>query len=169
MTNKHQTSSFDFSAMVPEWPMPSFSNWVFAEPEDRMEARALTNFQKVSETFWSHAEKALDDHMAFVSRRLHEDFECAKALSKCSAPEETVNTLQAFYSKMSAEYQTHFEKQAALMRDSITANASVVDELSETAIETVNDFGKAAEKSLEDTKKPQTRARRKSAATTKPL
>ena len=146
----------------------SFSNWAFAEREDRIEAKAIASFQKVGKTMWSHAEKAFDDHMNFVSHRLHQDMECAKSLSQCAAPEETMATLQDFYSRMASEYQDHFEKQAALFRDSFSESAAVVEELNETAMESVNEMSKAAEESLEETKaalKPaQARRKRSSVA-----
>jgi len=150
MPTKRNTNSFDFTSMMPEWPMPTFSNWAFAEREDRIEAKAVASFQKMGQTMWSQAGKAFEDHMDFVNRRLHEDFECAKSLSQCTAPEETFATLQGFYSKMTSEYQAHFEKQAALMRESFTENAAVAEELNETALETVSELSKAVEESIQE-------------------
>ena len=129
-----------------------------------MEAKAVASFQKMGETMWTHAGKAFGDHMDFVNHRLHEDFECAKLHTQCTAPEETLNTLQTFYSKMTSEYQAHFEKQAALMRESFTENAAAVEELNETAMETVGELSKAAEESMQEIEKP--KARRKTAAAT---
>ncbi|QDG75625.1 hypothetical protein [Labrenzia sp. PHM005] len=162
MPTKRNTGGFDFIGKVPDWPIPAFSNWAFAEREDRMEAKAVASFQKIGETMWSHAGKAFEDHMDFVSHRLHEDFECAKSLSQCSAPEETFSTLQAFYAKMSSEYQAHFEKQAALLRESYSENAAAVEELNDTAMESVSEFSKAAEESIKEVQKP--KSRRKTAA-----
>jgi|GEM_PF-1478341 len=165
MPKKRNPGAFDFGSMVTDWPqlgdwpnmdswpMPAFSNWAFAEREDRIEARTIASFQKMGQTMWSHAEKAFDDHMDFVSHRLHQDFECAKSLSQCTAPEETVATLQDFYSKMASEYQEHFEKQAALFRDSLAENAAAVEELNETAVESVSELNKAAEESLTQVKR----------------
>ncbi|MGS4887716.1 hypothetical protein [Roseibium sp. MB-4] len=163
MPTKRNTTSFDLTGMMPEWPMPAFSNWAFAEREDRMEAKAVASFQKMGETMWTHAGKAFEDHMDFVNHRFHEDFECAKSLSQCTAPEETFATLQAFYSKMTSEYQAHFEKQAALMRESFTENAAAAEELNETAMETVSELSRAVEESMQEVEKP--KARRKTAAT----
>ncbi|MDN3720913.1 hypothetical protein QW131_21135 [Roseibium salinum] len=81
--------------------------------------------------------------MNFVTHRLHEDFECVKSLSQCTAPEQTMATLQEFYSKMANEYQDHFEKQAALLRESLTENAALVEELNETAMESAAELGKS--------------------------
>jgi hypothetical protein len=159
MPTKRKTGAFDFGSMMAEWPqlgdwpkmdnwpMPTFSNWAFAEREDRIEEKAVAGFQKMGRTMWSHVEKAFDDHMDFVSHRLHQDFECARSLSQCTAPEETMSTLQDFYSRMASEYQEHFEKQAALFRDSFAENAAVVEELNETAAESVSEFNRAAEES----------------------
>ncbi|TYC69902.1 hypothetical protein FMN63_08235 [Stappia sp. BW2] len=164
MPTKSNTGAFDFSAMMAEWPklpewpvptewpMPTFSNWAFAEREDRIEAKTIESFQKMGQTMWSHAEKAFDDHMNFVSHRLHEDFECAKSLSQCAAPEETMAKLQEFYSRMASEYQTHFEKQATLFRNSFSEGAATVEELNETAMESVNEMSRAAEESLTEVK-----------------
>ena len=162
MPTKRNTDPFDFMAMKVDWPMPAFTNWAFAEREDRIEAKAVASLQKMGTTMWSHAEKAFDDHMEFVSHRLHEDFECAKSLSECVAPEQTIATLQAFYSRMATEYQEHFEKQAALFRDSFSENAAAVEELNETAMESVSELSKAAEESLQDSKPAasKTRSRR---------
>ncbi|PVB61591.1 phasin family protein [Labrenzia sp. 011] len=162
MPAKRNTDAFDFSSMMTQWPMPSFSNWNFAEREDRIEAKAVASVQKMGQTLWTHTERALDDQMNFVSHRLHEDIECAKSLSQCTAPEETMATLQAFYSKMANEYQEYFEKQAALLRDSFSDNAAVVEELNETALETVSELGKATEETLKEVQSKST-GRRKSA------
>ncbi|MES0883535.1 hypothetical protein [Roseibium sp. SCP14] len=167
MPTKRNSGAFDISAMMTDWPMPAFSNWTHAEREDRMEARTIASFQKMGETMWSQAEKAFDDHMEFVSHRIHEDFECAKSLSQCVAPEETVATLQNFYSRMATEYQQHFEKQATLFRDSFTENAAVVEEFNETAMENVTEFSKAAEETLQETQTAKPKPRRKAAAGTK--
>ncbi|ASP34757.1 hypothetical protein [Labrenzia sp. VG12] len=170
MPTKNSTGAFDFSSMMTEWskmgdwPMPSFSNWAFAEREDLMEAKTVASFQKMGQTMWTHAEKAFSDHMDFVSGRLHEDFECAKSLTKCTAPEETMATLQDFYSRMATQYQEHFEKQAALFRDSFSENAAAVEELNETAMENVSELTKAAEESLSEGKPARTPTRRKTAA-----
>jgi len=157
MATKREPGAFDFTSMMSDWPMPSFSNWAFAEREDRIEAKTVAGFQKIGQTLWSHAEKAFDDHMKFVSHRCHEDFECFKSLSQCSAPEETMATLQDFYSKMASEYQEHFEKQAALFRDSFSENAAAVEELNETTMESVGELSKAAEENLQEVKKAVTR------------
>jgi len=168
MPTKRNTGGFDFSTMMADWPMmPAFSNWALAEREDRIEARTVASIQKMGETLWSHTEKAFDDHMNFVSHRMHEDFECAKALSQCAAPEETMATLQAFYSKMASEYQEHFEKQAALFRDSFSENAAAVEEFNETAMESVNELSKAAEEGLKEVQASKPALRRKTAATAK--
>ncbi len=165
MPMKKDTGAFDFNSLMANWPpMPDFSNWAFAEREDRIEERAVASFQKMGQTLWSHTEKAFDDHMNFVSHRLHEDFECAKSLSRCTAPEETMATLQAFYSRMASEYQDHFEKQAALLRNSFSENAAVVEELNETAMESVSELAKAAEENLQVSQSASPAKRRKSAA-----
>lgn len=167
MPTKRNTSAFDIGSMMTDWPMPSFSNWAFAEREDRIEAKTVASFQKMGQTMWSHAEKAFDDHMEFVSHRLHEDFECAKSLSQCVAPEETVATLQNFYSKMATEYQEHFEKQATLLRDSFSENAAAVEEFNETAMESVSELSKAAEETLKDPQPAKARPRRKTVTAAK--
>lgn len=160
MPTKPKSDSFDFPTLVSEWPLSAFSNWAFAEREDRMGAKAFDSFQKLSQTMWTNAGKAFEDQMDFVSHRLHEDFEFARALSQCNAPEETIAAVQDFYAKMSSEYQTHFETQAALLRESFTENAAVIEDLNETAIETVNELSKAAEESLQEVQKPAPRAKR---------
>lgn len=164
MATKRNAGAFDFGFTMPEWPMPNFSNWAFAEREDRIEAKAVASFQKMGKTALTHAEQAFDDHMEFVSHRLHEDFECAKSLSQCTMPEESMATLQAFYTRMATEYQEHFEKQAALFRNSFSENAAAVEELNETALESVNELSKAAEESLEEAKPAKTSTRRKAAS-----
>lgn len=164
MATKRDTGAFDYTSWMAEWPMPAFSNWAFAEREDKIEAKTVEGFQKIGQSLWSHTEKAFEDHMKFVSHRLHEDFECIKSLGQCSAPEESMATLQAFYSTMATEYQEHFEKQAALFRDSFSDNAAAVEELNETAMKSVSELSRAAEESLEEVKaaatkpKPATKA-----------
>ena len=161
MPTKRYSDAFDFSKMMADWPMPAFSNWSLAEREDRIEAKTIASIQKMGQTMWTHAEKAFDDHMKFVSRRIHEDFECAKSLSQCVAPEETVSTLQNFYSNMASEYQEHFEKQASLFRDSFSENAAAVEEFNETALESVSELSKAAEETLQETQTTKPKTRRK--------
>ncbi|WP_428644482.1 hypothetical protein [Roseibium sp.] len=162
MSTKKTQGAFDFSSMMTNWPpLPAFSNWAFAEREDRIEEKTVASFQKMGQTLWSHTEKAFDDHMNFVSHRLHEDFECAKSLSQCTAPEETMATLQDFYSRMASEYQEHFEKQAALFRNSFSENAAAVEALNETALENVNELSKAAEESLTEAQSPKPARKRK--------
>ncbi|MEP4768606.1 MAG: phasin family protein [Roseibium sp.] len=165
MTSKRNSDDLNFKKMLADWPMPDFSSWAFAARGDQLEDTAVAGFQKMNDAFLSHAEKAFDAHMKFVSHRLQEDFEYAKSLSSCTAPEETLTTLQTFCTKMSSEYQSHFEKQAALLRDSFTENAAVVDELNETAMETVSEFGRAVEETIQDVQKPQ--AKKRSKTTTK--
>ena len=147
--------------------MPSFTNWSLAEREDRFEAKTVAGFQKMGTAMWSHAEKAFEEHMEFVSHRLHEDFECAKSLTQCVAPEQTLATLQDFYSKMATEYQEHFEQQAALFRDSFSQGAAAVEELNEAAMENVGELGKAAEETLEDMKPVRTRAQPRASSAAK--
>ncbi|WP_434055085.1 MAG: hypothetical protein RDA78_09540 [Roseibium sp.] len=166
MATKRNPDVFDFTALKFEWPMPSFTNWAFAEREDRIEAKTVAGFQKMGTTMWSHAEKAFEEHMEFVSHRLHEDFECAKSLTQCVAPEQTLATLQDFYSKMATEYQEHFEQQASLFRDSFSQGAAAVEELNEAAMENVGELGKAAEETLEEMKPAKARSRGSSTAKT---
>lgn len=169
MPSKREYDPFDIGSIMTNWQMPSFSNWAFAEREDRFEAKSIEGMQKVGLTMWSHIEKTFDDHMNFVSHRMHEDFECAKSLSQCTAPEETLATLQTFYSKMANEYQDHFEKQAALFRESFSENAAIAEELNETAMESVSEFSKAAEESLQahTDQAPKPRSRKKPATAKK--
>ncbi len=168
MATKQPEDLFTVVRTMTDWPTQAFSNWAFAEREDRIEANTVANFQRMGKTFWTHAEKALDEHMTFVSHRLHEDMECVKSLSACTSPEESAATLQGFYSRMAQQYQDHFENQAALMRDGISANAAAVEKLNETAMESVSELGKATEESLTsaDTPKPKTRRARTDGKTT---
>lgn len=159
MSANNKSGAFDISSMMANWPMPDFSNWAYAEREDKIEARTVAGFQKMGETLWSNVEKAYDDHMTFITHRLHEDFECAKSLSQCAAPEQTMATLQAFYATMAREYQEHIERQSALMRDSFSENAAAVEELGETALESVSELGRAAEETRKETK-PAARTKR---------
>ncbi|WP_417670277.1 phasin family protein [Roseibium sp.] len=161
MPGKSTETPFDMMQMfLPKWPTPAFSNWAFAEREDKLEERAFSGMQRFNKTIWDRAEKALDDHMNFVSHRLHEDFECAKALSDCRMPEQALSTLQSFYSKMADEYQEHTRKQVELLQDSISESMATAEELGETAMETASELTKAAEESLKEVK-PAAPSRRK--------
>ena len=110
---------------------------------------------------WGQAEKALDDHMNFVSRRLHEDFECAKALGECRMPDEAFATLQTFYTKMAGEYQSHFQKQFELFQSSLNESMATVEELGETALETASELAHATEESMQEATKPVSRRKTK--------
>ncbi|MTI04517.1 hypothetical protein E1180_03160 [Roseibium denhamense] len=162
--------------MMRDWPKPYFSNWAFAEREDLLEEKTYAGVQKFGQSMIVNAEKAFSDHMDFVSHRLQQDFECWKSLTQCTAPEETLAKLQSFYSEMANEYQEHFEKQAALLREGFSDNAAAVEALQETALQTVGELSKAAEESLEEAaqlSKPkptpkQALSRRRTKATPKP-
>jgi len=155
-------SPFDF----PSFMIPPFSNWAYAEREDKLEERAFSGMQRVHRTVWEQAEKALDDHMAFMSHRLHEDFECAKALGECRMPEQAISTLQQFCTKMADEYQTHFKDQIENFQNGLNENLATAEELSDTAVQAATELAQAAEDSLEEqtSAKPKRRTRRTSSA-----
>lgn len=146
MTDKSTSIPFDISKFM----MPAFSNWSFAEREDKLEERTFAGIQRVHQSMWAQAEKAFDEHMSFVSHRLHEDFECAKALGNCRMPDEAFATLQSFYSKMASEYQDHAQKQFAMIQNSLNENLATAEELGETALATATELTKAAEETIED-------------------
>ncbi|WP_417687875.1 phasin family protein [Roseibium sp.] len=166
MPGKSSDTPFDvFQKLMPHWPTPTFSNWAFAEREDRMEELAFSGLQRFNQTMWDRAEKALDDHMRFVSHRLHEDFECAKALSECRMPDQAISTLQDFYTTMAGEYQEHARNQLELLKDSVTESMAKAEELSEAAMETATEFGKAVEESRAELASTAPKPRRKVTAT----
>lgn len=154
MPSERNSGAFDLSnimigwSKMGEWPVPTFSNWAFAELEDRMEAKTAESFQKLGQTVIKNTEKAIEGHLAFINQRVMDDFACAKSLTNCTTPEEAAKTLQAFYSNMATAYQNHFEKQAGLLRDSFTNNAAAVEEISETAMGNIEQMTKAAEENL---------------------
>ncbi len=153
MSEKTTPAPFDLTKMM----MPAFSNWAFAEREDRLEEKTFEGIQHAQRAVWEQAEKALDDHMNFVSHRLHEDFECAKALGECTMPDQAFATLQTFYTKMADEYQSHFTKQIELFQSGLSENMATMEELGETAMETVSELTHAAEESMEEASKPVSR------------
>lgn len=153
MSGKSTTTPFDITRMM----MPAFSNWAFAEREDRLEEKTFEGFQHAHRTVWDQAEKAFDDHMNFVSHRLHEDFECAKALGECTMPDQAFATLQTFYTKMADEYQSHFKKQFELLQNGLNESMATAEELSETALETASELAHAAEESAQEATKPVSR------------
>ena len=155
MSEKTSKAPFDITRMM----MPAFSNWAFAEREDRLEEKTFAGLQHAQRAVWQQAEKALDDHMNFVSHRLHEDFECAKALGECRMPDQAFATLQTFYTKMADEYQSHFKKQFELFQESLSESMATAEELGETAMETASELAHAAEESMEEATKPVSRAR----------
>lgn len=157
MSEKITAVPFDITKMM----MPAFSSWAFAEREDKLEEKTFAGFQHAQRTIWDQAEKALDDHMAFVSHRLHEDFECAKALGGCRMPDEAIVTLQGFYTKMADEYQSHFKKQFELFQGGLNESMMNAEELGETALETASELTKAAEESLHEATKPVSRRKTK--------
>ncbi len=153
MSGKTTPAPFDLTKMM----MPAFSNWAFAEREDRLEEKTFEGIQHAQRAVWEQAEKALDDHMNFVSHRLHEDFECAKALGECTMPDQAFATLQTFYSKMADEYQSHFTKQIELFQSGLNKGMATVEELGETAVEAASELAHAAEESMEEATKPVSR------------
>ena len=155
MPEKTTSAPFDFTKLM----MPAFSNWAFAEREDKLEEMTFSGLQHAQRTIWDQTEKAFDDQMAFVSHRLHEDLECAKALGECRMPDEAFVTLQSFYAKMADEYQNHFKKQLELFQISLNESMMSAEELSETALETAAELSKAAEESLQEATKPVPRKR----------
>lgn len=125
------------------WPLAQHSNWQFAEREDLLEDKAVSSMQRYHKTVWLQAEKALDDHMAFVSHRLHEDFECAKALGQCNMPDEAFTTLQAFFSRMTDEYKDHAQSQFELLQEGLRESAVATEELQKVAADTTAEFSEA--------------------------
>lgn len=148
---------------ITQFLMPAFSNWAFAEREDKLEETAFSSIQHAQRAIWDQAEKTFDDHMNFVSHRFHEDFECAKALGNCRMPDEAMVTLQTFYSKMADEYQAHFRKQFELLQNGLSENMTVAEEIGETAMEAVSELSKATEESVQEATKPVTRKRKTAA------
>ena len=153
MSEKTTAAPFDITKMM----MPAFSNWAFAEREDRLEEKTFAGLQHAQRAVWGQAEKVLDDHMAFVSHRLHEDMECAKALGECTMPDEAFSTLQTFYTKMADEYQSHLKKQFELFQNSLNESMATAEEFGETALETVSELAHAAEESAQEATKPVSR------------
>lgn len=151
MTDMQNKSPFDFvSAFTAAWPAPNFSNWSFAEREDRLEERAFSSLQRMNQTLWDRTEKAFEDHMAFASQRLHEDFECVKALSECRMPDEVMGTLQNFYTRMAEDYQTHSRKQMELMQESLNESLANAEEMGEAALDAASELTKAAEETMHE-------------------
>jgi len=166
MTDNSSATPFDFmQTMLPKWPKPNFSNWAFAEREDELEERTFAGMQRLNKTAWDRAEKTLDDHMTFVSHRLHEDFECAKALADCRMPDEALTTLQSFYARMADEYQAHLRHQMDLFRDTVNEGIETAEELGETALETATELSKAAEETIEEEKQAPAPTRRRTKST----
>lgn len=154
MPDKSALNPFDLTNL-----MPQFSNWAFAEREDKLEERTVAGFQRVQRNAWEQAEKAFDDHMAFMSHRFHEDFECAKALGDCRMPDEAFATLQSFYVKMADEYQAHFKKQIENFQNGLTESIASAEELGETAVQAASELAQATEESIEEAAKPKRRSR----------
>ncbi len=162
MPNKSSETPFDFMQMLlPKWPAPYFSNWVFAEREDKLEELTFSSLQKFNKAAWDRAEKVIDDQMSFVSHRMHQDFECAKSLSECRMPDEAFATLQSFYTQMADEYQRHARGQMGLFQDGMNEGMATAEELGETALETAAELSKAAEENLQNVKPMPARRRRK--------
>lgn len=159
MSDKSPKTPFDFSPFtIPEWPAPAFSNWAFAEREDRLEERAFSGVERAQRTVWNQAEKVLDDNMSFVSHRMHEDLGCARALGQCRLPDEAFATLKSFYERMADEYQSHTRKQFELLQNGMSETISTAEELCDTAAETASELTKAAEEAAKETVKPKRRA-----------
>jgi signal recognition particle GTPase len=97
--------------------MPQFSNWAFAEREDKLEEKTFEGLQRIQRAVWEQAEKALDDHMNVreqpLSRRLRMR-QGPGSSARCRT--KLLQRLQSFYVKMADEYQAHFKKQIELFR-----------------------------------------------------
>ncbi|MBO6758285.1 MAG: phasin family protein [Roseibium sp.] len=150
MSDKSRYNLFDVPSFMNEWQQKALSNWNLAEREDKIEERTFANMRRVHQTIWDQAEKAFDDHMAFVSHRLHEDFECAKTLGQCRMPDEAIATLQAFYTKMAEEYQTYAKQRMERLQEGLTDSIAAAEDLNEAAIQTAQDLGELAEETFED-------------------
>lgn len=151
MSDKQTSSPFDFmNVFAAPWQVPNLSAWSFAEREDKLEERAFSNLQRINRTLWDQTEKALDDHMAFASKRLHEDFECAKTLTSCRMPDEVMGTLQAFYTRMAEDYQTHGRMQMEMLQAGFSEGLANAEELGEAALEAASELTKAAEETMQE-------------------
>lgn len=155
MSDKTSKNPFDFGPFaMPEWPAPAFSNWAFAEREDKLEERAFSGIERARRTVWNQAEKVLDDHMSFVSHRMHQDLKCASALGQCRVPDEAYATLKSFYTQMADEYQSHTRKQFELLQNGMSESMATAEELCDTATETASELAKAADEAAKETAKP---------------
>lgn len=158
MSYKTPKTPFDFAPFaMPEWPAPAFSNWAFAEREDKLEERTFSGIERAQRTIWDQAEKVIDDHMSFVSHRMHEDLKCAKALGQCRVPDEAFATLKSFYTQLADEYQNHTRKQFELLQNGMSETIATAEELCDTATETASELAKAAEEAAKETAKPKRR------------
>ena len=151
MSDKRTNSPFEFlNAFTTPWRVPNITAWSFAEREDRLEERAFSSLERINRTVWDQTEKALEEHMAFATQRLHEDFECAKTLSGCRMPDEVMGTLKSFYTRMADDYQTHGRKQMEMLQASFSESLANAEELGEAALEAASELSKAAEETMHE-------------------
>jgi len=87
------------SAANPFWKVDALSKTIDTELVDEVET--------AQSVIWNHAERAFENHMAFVEKRLKADLDCAEDLGQCSKPEEAISRLEMFFTKMVTDYSEH--------------------------------------------------------------
>ena len=76
MSGKTTPAPFDLTKMM----MPAFSNWAFAEREDRLEEKTFEGIQHAQRAVWEQAEKALDaEHAKEAGTGIHLASEASEA------------------------------------------------------------------------------------------
>ncbi|GGB61443.1 hypothetical protein GCM10011316_36760 [Roseibium aquae] len=75
------------------------------------EVKVTDDIETVQSMFWNHAERAFENHLAFVEKRLKADLDCAEDLGHCGRPEDAINRLGTFFTEMVTDYTEHAKHQ----------------------------------------------------------
>lgn len=134
--------------LSPAWLTQTPSNWSWAERSDKIEAQAFRSMEDARRRLTANAEKALANHVDFVSHRLNADMECFRQLTTCRLPDETMKTLQGFLRSMWQDYESQAQRSFALLQETLTETVTSAEELTETAIETVVALESAVEEEV---------------------
>jgi len=101
------TFPFAFAPFSPRAMSAAHPFWQAEALAETIDNELVDEVETAQSVIWNHAERAFENHMAFVEKRLKEDLDCAEDLGQCSKPEEAISRLEMFFTKMIADYSEH--------------------------------------------------------------
>lgn len=111
---------------------------VWTESVDRFGSRFTDTLATANQEAISCAESMVDDHLAFMRKRLNADFEAAKDLASCRDPGDAAKVVINFWSNLFSDYADAGERRGQQMSEYLGEAWSATTEVTETAMEAAN-------------------------------